>query len=98
MADYTLVEPMDPGIEKLMDNYFDVMHFQDMSLFDKVFHKDCVLYSAQGGELSIRPYAIYREAVATHNPPLAIQKYNVEIVLHQPTKHGQLRFHQSQSR
>jgi hypothetical protein len=40
MADYTLVEPMDPGIKKLMDNYFDVMHFQNMDLFDKVFHKD----------------------------------------------------------
>lgn len=60
---------MDPGIKKLMDDYFDVMHFQDMNLFDKVFHKDCVLYSAQGGELSIRPYAIYREAVATRKSP-----------------------------
>ena len=69
MADYQLVEPMDPGIKKLMDDYFDVLHFQDMDLFDKVFHKDCVLYSAQGGELSIRPYAIYREAVATRKSP-----------------------------
>ncbi|CAB4632905.1 MAG: hypothetical protein F2613_01905 [Actinobacteria bacterium] len=69
MADYKLVEPMDPGIKKLMDDYFDVLHFQDMDLFDKVFHKDCVLYSAQGGELSIRPYAIYREAVANRKSP-----------------------------
>lgn len=69
MADYTLVKPMDPGIKKLMDDYFDVMHFQDMNLFDKVFHKECVLYSAQGGQLSIRPYAVYREAVATRKSP-----------------------------
>lgn len=69
MADYTLVEPMDPGIKKLMDEYFDVLHFQDMNLFDKVFHKECVLYSAQGGQLSIRPYAVYREAVATRKSP-----------------------------
>ena len=69
MADYSLVEPLDPGIKKLMDDYFDVLHFQDMDLFDKVFHKDCVLYSAQGGELSIRPYKIYREAVANRQSP-----------------------------
>jgi hypothetical protein len=36
MADYTLAEPMDAGIRAFMDNYFDVMHFQDMDLFDKV--------------------------------------------------------------
>jgi Putative lumazine-binding len=69
MADYSMVEPLDPGIKKLMDDYFDVMHFQDMTVFDKVFHKDCVLYSAQTGELSIRPYLIYREAVANRKSP-----------------------------
>jgi hypothetical protein len=69
MADYTLVDPIDPGIKKLMDDYFDVMHLQNMELFDKVFHKDCVLYSGQGGELSIRPYKIYREQVATRKSP-----------------------------
>jgi hypothetical protein len=69
MADYTLVEPMDTGIKKLMDDYFDVLHFQDMDLFDKVFHKECVLYSAQGGELSIRPYTVYREAVSNRKSP-----------------------------
>ncbi len=69
MADYSMVEPLDSGIKKLMDDYFDVLHFQDMDLFDKVFHKDCVLYSAQTGELSIRPYAIYRDAVANRKSP-----------------------------
>jgi hypothetical protein len=69
MADYSLVEPMDEGIRKFMDDYFDVLHFQDMDLFDKVFHKDCVLYSAQGGELSIRPYAVYRDQVANRKSP-----------------------------
>lgn len=59
----------DPAIKQLIANYFEVLHFQDMNLFDKVFHKDCVLYSAQGGELSIRPYATYREAVASRQSP-----------------------------
>ena len=60
------------GIQKLMDDYFEVMHHQDMELFDKVFHKDCCLYSAQGGEISIRPYAIYREAVAARQSPASL--------------------------
>ena len=60
---------MDAAIKKLMDDYFEVMHFQDMDKFDKVFHKDCTLYSAQGGEISLRPYAIYRDAVANRQSP-----------------------------
>lgn len=60
------------GIQKLMDDYFDVMHHQDMELFDKVFHKNCCLYSAQGGELSLRPYEIYREAVANRQSPASL--------------------------
>jgi hypothetical protein len=62
-------ENADPAIKKLIADYFEVLHFQDMNLFDRVFHKDCVLYSAQGGELSIRPYATYREAVANRKSP-----------------------------
>lgn len=62
-------ELADPAIKKLIADYFEVLHFQDMDLFDRVFHKDCVLYSAQGGELSIRPYATYREAVANRKSP-----------------------------
>ena len=65
MADYSLVDIKDPAIIKLMDDYFDVMHFQNMELFDKVFHKNCALYSTQTGELSLRPYDIYREAVVS---------------------------------
>ncbi len=62
-------ESADPAIKNLISDYFDVMHFQNMDLFDRVFHKDCVLYSAQGGEMSIRPYATYREAVANRKSP-----------------------------
>jgi hypothetical protein len=60
------------GIQKLMYDYFEVMHHQDMELFDKVFHKDCCLYSAQGGEISLRPYAVYREAVAARQSPASL--------------------------
>ena len=69
MADYSLVPNLPSDIKKLMDDYFDVMHFQDMEKFDRVFHKECCLYSGQGGTLSIRPYAIYRAAVEARQSP-----------------------------
>ena len=58
-----------PAIEAMLSDYFDAMHTQDMEKFDRVFHKDVVLYSAQTGELNIRPYVIYREAVVNRESP-----------------------------
>jgi hypothetical protein len=58
-----------PAIEAMLSDYFDAMHTQDMEKFDRVFHKDVVLYSAQTGELNIRPYVIYREAVVNRASP-----------------------------
>jgi hypothetical protein len=49
MADYSQVSIPDPKIIQLLDNYFDVMHHQDMEIFDRVFHQNCTLYSAQQG-------------------------------------------------
>jgi hypothetical protein len=60
---------IDTGLIKLLDDYFEVIHVQDMQLFDKVFHKDCTLYSTQDGELVLRPYALYREQVANRKSP-----------------------------
>jgi hypothetical protein len=74
-------EQADPAIKELISNYFEVLHFQYMQLFDKVFHKDCVLYSAQGGELSIRPYAVYREAVANRQSPAELGNARRDEVL-----------------
>lgn len=81
MADYSLVDIKDPAILKLMDDYFDVMHHQDMDLFDKVFHKNCSLYSTQTGELSLRPYDIYREAVANRQSPAELGNARRDLVL-----------------
>jgi hypothetical protein len=60
---------MNPEIQALIDDYFEVIYAQDMQLFDRVFHKACCLYSAQGGELVVRPYAVYREQVANRQSP-----------------------------
>ena len=59
-------------IRDLLDNYFEVMHHQDMQLFDRVFHPAGCLYSTQGGTRSLRPYAVYREAVATRESPASL--------------------------
>jgi len=71
----------DPAIQQFIQDYFDVMHFQDMDLFDRVFHTDCVLYSAQTGELNIRPYSIYREAVANRQSPAELGNARDDRVL-----------------
>ena len=71
----------DPAIQKFVHDYFDVMHFQDMDLFDRVFHTECVLYSAQTGELNIRPYSIYREAVANRQSPAELGNARDDRVL-----------------
>lgn len=60
---------IDVGLITLLDKYFEVMHEQDLSLFDEVFHSDCCLYSAQSGELVLRPFALYREQVAGRKSP-----------------------------
>jgi hypothetical protein len=60
---------IDVGLITLLDNYFDVIHEQDLTLFDQVFHQDCCLYSAQTGELVLRPFGIYRDQVAGRKSP-----------------------------
>jgi hypothetical protein len=56
-------------IQSFIDDYFEVIHAQDMELFDRVFHPSCCLYSAQGGELVLRPYDVYRDQVANRQSP-----------------------------
>jgi hypothetical protein len=74
-------EQADPAIKKLLSDYFDVMHHQDMNLFDKVFHKNCCLYSTQTGEMSIRPYDVYREVVANRESPASLGNARRDKVL-----------------
>jgi hypothetical protein len=74
-------EQADPAIQKLLSDYFDVMHHQDMAIFDKVFHKNCALYSTQTGELSLRPYDVYREVVANRQSPASLGNARRDKVL-----------------
>ena len=60
---------IDTGIITLLDNYFEVIHAQDLELFDQVFHKECCLYGVDQGNAVLRPYALYREQVANRKSP-----------------------------
>lgn len=59
----------DAGIQTLLDDYFELMHTQDMSLFDQVFHKDSNLYSSESDEIVIRPRDFYREQMEARTSP-----------------------------
>ena len=61
-------------IRALLNDYFEVLQTQDMALFDRIFHTDCVLYSQQDGQLVVRPYAVYREMVQGRQSP-AVQGF-----------------------
>jgi hypothetical protein len=71
----------DSAIKKLLSDYFDVMHHQDMSVFDKVFHKNCALYSTQTGELNLRPYDVYRDVVLNRESPAILGNARRDKVL-----------------
>ncbi|MCF8550436.1 MAG: nuclear transport factor 2 family protein [Pontimonas sp.] len=72
---------IDPEIRTLVDDYFDLMHEQDMALFDRVFHPDSVLYGVVDGQINIRPYAVYREAVAARQSPATLGNKRRDVVL-----------------
>ena len=53
----------------MLDNYFELMHTQNMALFDKVFHKDSNLYSSENDEIVIRPADFYRGQMEARTSP-----------------------------
>jgi hypothetical protein len=56
-------------IQRMLENYFSVLQNQDLNRFDEVFHPGCVLYSAQDGAVTVRPYAEYRAIVQGRQSP-----------------------------
>ena len=63
------IDNLPADIRPLAEDYFDLMHHQDMEIFDRVFHKEAVLFGVVDGELNIRPRAVYREAVIARQSP-----------------------------
>lgn len=58
-------------IRHFLGSYFDVLQNQDLALFDRVFHSDCVLYSQQDGVTTVRPFPEYRMIVEGRKSPLS---------------------------
>ena len=69
------------GLLETLANYFEVIHAQDLELFDQVFHSSCTLYSAQGGELVLRPYQVYRDQVANRQSPKELGNPRADEIL-----------------
>jgi len=60
---------IDVGIITLLDNYFELMHTQNMELFDKVFHKDCSLFGTPDDTYNVRTAAEYKEQMLNRESP-----------------------------
>lgn len=56
-------------IRSFLDLYFDVLQTQDIASFERVFHRDCVLYSQQDGVTVVRPLPEYRRIVEARQSP-----------------------------
>ena len=72
---------IEAGLLETLANYFEVIHAQDLGLFDQVFHASCTLYSAQGGELVLRPYQVYRDQVANRQSPKELGNPRADEIL-----------------
>lgn len=77
-----LVEIPDSGIREFIDNYFELMWSQDMSLFDKVFHAGSALYSSQNGELSVRSHQVYKDQMLNRTSPKELGNLRRDSVLY----------------
>ena len=71
----------DPGIQTLLDNYFELIHTQDMSLYNKVFHKDSNLYSSENDEIVIRSADLYRSQMEARTSPQDSGNARRDVVL-----------------
>jgi hypothetical protein len=69
-------------IQSFLDQYFEVLYTQNLELFDQVFHSESVLYSAQDGDVVVRPIAQYREIIKNRQSPLAGQFQRDDNIIH----------------
>lgn len=60
---------IDVGIITLLDNYFELMHTQNMDLYDQVFHESSSLFGVPDGALNIRSAAVYKDAMLNRKSP-----------------------------
>lgn len=56
-------------IQAFLKDYFNVLQTQDLNKFDQVFHRGCVLYSAQNSAVVVRSFDEYRTMVQGRKAP-----------------------------
>jgi hypothetical protein len=65
-----------------INTYFDAIYHCDVSLLDKVFHKDSSLFDVDEGRLLVDPIARFRADVAARPSPASQrQKREDELIL-----------------
>jgi hypothetical protein len=74
-------EDLPAEIARLLDDYFDLMHYQDMEVFDRVFHPNSILFGVVDGELNIRPVDVYRKAVIERESPAELNNQRRDLLL-----------------
>ena len=77
----SVIPHLPEDIQRLAEDYFDLMHHQDMQVFDRVFHRDSVLFGVVKGELNIRPCSVYREAMKARQSPAELGNPRRDVVL-----------------
>jgi hypothetical protein len=75
------LKQQDPAIGRLAEEYLDLMHHQDMDVFDRVFHRESVLYGVVDGKLNVRPCAVYRQAMLDRESPAVLGNVRRDQVL-----------------
>ena len=75
------IEVKHPDIAQLARDYFELMHHEDMDLFDRVFHPDSVLYGVVDDKLNIRPCSVYREEMLNRESPAQLGNARRDAVL-----------------
>lgn len=78
---FSMTPHLPEDIQLLAEDYFDLMHHQDMQVFDRVFHRDSALYGVVEGELNIRPCSVYREAMEARQSPVELGNPRRDVVL-----------------
>lgn len=56
-------------LTNFLQDYFETLQSQDLVLFDKVFHSQCMLYSQQDGITIVRPFSDYRNILKKRKSP-----------------------------
>ncbi|CAB4563300.1 MAG: hypothetical protein F2791_02695 [Actinobacteria bacterium] len=75
------LDSSNPEIAQLARDYFDLMHHQNMNLFDRVFHPESVLYGVVDNKLSKRSCAIYKQEMMNRTSPADLGNTRRDLVL-----------------